>query len=113
MAQKITNKLAALPQDISIDRYEEHHNTIELFVSYPTEERICPYCGSHDCVIHSSGHMETIRHTGLSKQHMLLTFHVPRLRCKSCGMTFHHRPYFVQPGFKLSTLRKRVSESCS
>ena len=63
MAQKITNKLAALPQDISIDRYEEHHNTIELFVSYPTEERICPYCGSHDCVIHSSGHMETIRHT--------------------------------------------------
>ena len=102
MAQKITNKLAALPQDISIDRYEEHHNTIELFVSYPAEERICPYCGSHDCVIHSSGHMENIRHTGLSKQHMLLTFHVPRLRCKSCRMTFHHRPYFVQPGFKLS-----------
>ena len=89
MAQKITNKLAALPQDISIDRYEEHHNTIELFVSYPAEERICPYCGSHDCVIHSSGHMETIRHTGLSKQHMLLTFHVPRLRCKSFIIKLH------------------------
>ena len=102
MAQKITNKLAGLPQDVTIDRYEEHNKTIELFISYRPEERTCPYCKSHDCVIHSSGHTETVRHLGAGRNQFLLTFHVPRLRCKSCGMTFHQRPYFVQPGFKLS-----------
>ena len=86
MAQKITNKLAGLPQDVTIDRYEEHNKTIELFISYRPEERTCPYCKSHDCVIHSSGHTETVRHLGAGRNHFLLTFHVPRLRCKSCGM---------------------------
>ena len=39
MAKKITNKLAHLPQDITIDRYEEHPDSMELFISYPPEER--------------------------------------------------------------------------
>ena len=77
MAKKITNKLAHLPQDITIDRYEEHHDSMELFISYPPEERICPDCGSHDCVIHSSGHPETIRHLGICGNVVLLTFGSP------------------------------------
>ena len=104
MAKKITNKLVHLPQDITIDRYEEHPDSLELFISYPPEERICPECRSHECVIHSSGHSETIRHLSIGGKGVLLTFHVPRLRCKSCGRTFHQHPYFVQPGFKLSQL---------
>ena len=72
MAKKITNKLAGLPQDVTIERYEEHDKTLELFISYRAEERICPYCGNHDCVIHSSGHNETVRHLGARKQFILL-----------------------------------------
>ena len=62
MSKKWTNKIAHLPQDITIDRVEEHSDSVELFISFPEHERICPECGSHDCVRHDSGKYETVRH---------------------------------------------------
>ena len=42
MSKKWTNKVAHLPQDITIDRVEEHSDSVELFISYPEHERTCP-----------------------------------------------------------------------
>ena len=102
MSKKWTNKVAHLPQDITIDRVEEHSDSVELFISYPEYERICPECGSHDCVRHDSGKYETVRHIVSGNKGLLLSFHVSRCRCKSCGKTFFQEPYFVQPGLKLT-----------
>ena len=102
MAKKFTNKLAHLPQEVIIDRIKDHADSMELFISYPEQKRICPECGSHDCVKHDSGKFMTVRHIPSGDTGLLLTFHVSRYRCKSCGKTFFQEPYFVQPGLKLS-----------
>ncbi len=102
MKTKLTNTLAHLPQDVTIDRYAEHPDSIEIFISYPEEERVCPSCGSHGCVIHDSGRSRTVRHIRVSNKTTLLTFKVQRYRCKDCGITFTRVPAFVRPGFHLS-----------
>ncbi len=36
--------------------------SMEIFISYPETERLCPVCGSRDCVIKDSSHSLTVRH---------------------------------------------------
>ena len=79
MAKKITNKLAHLPHEVTIDRLEEHPHSLELFISFPSPAvRTCPRCGSNDCVIKDSGRTQTVRHVACSATGILLTFHSSR-----------------------------------
>lgn len=102
MATKITNKLIQLPSEVSIDRVVDHPHSIELFLSYPEQPRLCPFCGSPDCVIKDSGRNLSVRHLAIAGRGSFLSFHVPRLFCKRCGASFSRRPYFVHPTLKLS-----------
>ena len=102
MATKITNKLISLPQDVSIDRVVDHPHSMEIFISSPDTDRLCPVCASRDCVIKDSGRSLTVRHIAVAGKGSFLSFHVPRLRCKQCGASFSKRPYFVHPSMKLS-----------
>ena len=103
MATKITNKLISLPQDVSIDRVVDHPHSMEIFISCPDTERLCPVCGSPHCVIKDSGRSLTVRHVSVAGKGSFLSFHVPRLLCKHCGSSFSARPYFVHPSMKLSS----------
>lgn len=103
MAKKITNKLAHLPQEITIDRMEEHPHTLELFISFPAPEiRACPRCGSNDCVIKDSGRVQTVRHVTCSSTGVLLTFHKRRLKCKDCSSSFYEQPYWLHPSSRIT-----------
>ena len=66
MAKKITNKLNSLPQEVSIDRVVDHPQSLELFISSPEPERLCPLCGSRNCVIKDSGRSITDRHIAVA-----------------------------------------------
>ena len=46
MARKIVNRLIFLPQDVSIDRVVDHPHYMEIFISCPDTERLCPVCVS-------------------------------------------------------------------
>ncbi len=102
MAKKITNKLISLPQDVSIDRVVDHPHSLEIFISCPDTDQLCPVCGSRNCVIKDSGRSLTVRHVSVAGKGSFLSFHVPRLLCKQCGASFSKRPYFVHPSMKLS-----------
>ena len=102
MAKKITNKLICLPAEVSIDRIVDHPRSIELFLSLPDQPRLCPFCGSSDCVIKDSGRSLSVRHIAVAGKGSFLSVHVPRFLCKHCRSSFSMRPYFVHPSLKLS-----------
>lgn len=89
MTRNLTNKLLNLPPEIQITGYVSHQDCTEVFISFPESERICPDCGSHNCVIKSSPTKETVRHLPCSDFPVILTFKRRRLRCKNCGRTFY------------------------
>ncbi len=55
MATKIVNSLAGLPAEVTVKKLVHHSNYVELWISFPESERICPHCGSHDYTIKDSG----------------------------------------------------------
>ena len=97
--------LAGLPDGVTIDRYEKHAHTLELFVSWKEPaltERVCPKCGSTHCVKKDCGSTQTIRHVRTGIYGTLLTFHKPRFLCRECGAAFYARPPFAVPGMSVS-----------
>lgn len=55
MATKIVNSLAGLPAEVTVEKLVHRSNYEELWISFPESERICPHCGSYDCIIKDSG----------------------------------------------------------
>ena len=52
MTLKITNQLMHLPNEVKIDKVVSHDHSFELFLTIPAPvERICPVCGSNDCMV--------------------------------------------------------------
>ena len=61
----LTHRLIGLPEDVTIDSWEEHDHTIECFVSWNEpkgDARICPECGSTRCVKKDKGTTHTEPH---------------------------------------------------
>ena len=103
----LQNHLAGLPEDVQIERWEEHSNSIELFVKWKEprgEDRRCPHCGSTRCVKKDKGTYQTVRHTPVGLSGTLVTFHKPRFKCRDCDKTFYLKPKWVQPNMALTTL---------
>ena len=61
--KNVQNRLARIPAELRIVRYEAHENCDEIFVEIPKPEiQECPHCGSGHCVIKDQGRMRTVRH---------------------------------------------------
>lgn len=60
---KTSNYLAKLPQEASIRQVQafQDYDLITLDLPAP-RQRLCPHCGSIDCVIKDSGSWQTVRH---------------------------------------------------
>ena len=60
---KTPNYLAKLPQETTIKKIEtlRDYDRITLHVPAP-KQRLCPYCGSTDCIIKDSGAWQTVRY---------------------------------------------------
>ena len=98
--------LASLPADCTIDHYKKHEHTLELFVSWPEPKgtaRICPYCNSDDCAVKDSGTMQTIRHINNGFYGTMITYHKPRLVCRTCGRSFYVKPEWAFPHLSCSS----------
>ena len=104
-AKTLETVLAGLPEGVTIDRYEKHAHTLELFVSWKESDltgRVCPRCGCTHCVKKDNGSTQTIRHVRTGIYGTLLTFHKPRFLCRECGATFYARPPFAMQGMSVS-----------
>ena len=90
--------LTGLPEDVSVDRIEQHAHSIELFVSWKEPgigERFCTRCGGNHCVKKDSGTVQTVRHLPVGLRGTLITFHKPRFLCRECGKTFYLKPSWL------------------
>lgn len=100
---KTSNYLAKLPQEVTIKSIETHRDYDHLLLEVPKpKERLCPHCGSVDCVIKDSGTQQTIRHIPINNRGLELTFHKRRLLCKDCHTTFYETPYWVHPSLRMT-----------
>ena len=63
---KTSNYLAKLPQEATIKSIQVLKDYDLISLDVPTaSQRLCPHCGSNDCVIKDSGTLQTIRHIRL------------------------------------------------
>ena len=62
---KTSNYLAKLPQEATIKSIQVLKDYDLISLDVPTaSQRLCPHCGSDDCVIKDSGTIQTVRHIG-------------------------------------------------
>ena len=100
---KASNYLAKLPQEATIKNLQafRDYDLITLDVPAP-RQRLCPHCGSTDCIIKDSGVWQTVRHIPSNHRGMAVTFHKRRLYCKECHLTFYRNPYWVHPSLHMT-----------
>ena len=100
---KTSNYLAKLPQEATMKNVQafRDYDLITLDVPAP-RQRLCPHCGSTDCVIKDSGTWQTVRHIPSNPRGTAVAFHKRRLYCKECRSTFYENPYWVHPSLRMT-----------
>jgi transposase len=97
------NHLANLPDHLIITNIVRHDNCDELYITFdPLEPRVCPHCGSINCVIKDAGRTQTVRHTANAQRGTIVTFHKRRLYCKDCSSSFLANPEWVHPALHIT-----------
>ncbi len=99
---KTSNYLAKLPQEATIKNVQSFrdYDLITLDVPAP-RQRLCPHCGSTDCVIKDAGG-QTVRHIPYNHRGSALSFHKRRLLCKDCRTSFYETPYWIHPSLRMT-----------
>ena len=102
MKLKLDNRLAQLPNEISIDRFESHAHSLELFISWPESfETRCPDCLSCLCIGKGRTVNKTVYHVPIGNDGTFLTFSLHRYRCKECGRYFTEQPSWLHSSLKI------------
>ncbi len=100
---KTSNYFAKLPQEASIKSIQtfRDYNLITLNLPVP-HQRLCPRCGSANCVIKDSGAWQTVRHIPSHHRGTAVAFHKRRLFCKECHTSFCEKPYWIHPSLHMT-----------
>ena len=103
MTIKTCNYLTKLPQEATIKKVEtfRYYDLITLDLPVP-KQRLCPHCGSSDCIIKDYGAWQTVRHIPYGHRGSAITFHKRRLFCKDCCTSFYETPYWVHPSLHIT-----------
>ena len=103
MTMKTCNYLSKLPQETTSKNIEtlRDYDLITLHVPAP-KQRLCPNCGSHDCILKDSGAWQTVRPIPYNHRGSLLIFHKRRLLCKECLTSFYEKPYWLHPSLHMT-----------
>lgn len=103
--QEHLKTFARIPLSAEVRDVRQHPNTVELVVDWDEprgDGHACPSCGSTWCVTKDSGAWQTVRHVKCGFQGTLVTFHKPRLACRSCGKSFYVRPDWIDPHLSIT-----------
>ena len=102
---KTPNYLAKLPQEATIKSIQVLKDYDLITLDVPTaSQRLCPHCGSNDCVIKDSGTLQTIRHIPCNHGSKAFSGVSPQFPGVLYSFTslFRRTPYF--PGVSLNLL---------
>lgn len=100
---KTSNYLAKLPQEATIKSIQVLKDYDLISLDVPTaSQRLCPHCGSDDCVIKDSGTIQTVRHIPCNHRGTVISFHKRRLLCKDCHSSFYETPYWIHPSLHMT-----------
>ncbi|WP_316271282.1 transposase family protein [Claveliimonas bilis] len=100
---KTSNYLAKLPQEATIKSIQVFKDYDLISLDVPTaSQRLCPHCGSDDCVIKDSGTIQTVRHIPCNHRGTVVSFHKRRLLCKDCHSSFYETPYWIHPFLRMT-----------
>ena len=109
---KTSNHLAKLPQKATIKSIQDlkDYNLISLDVP-TTSLRLCPHCGSNDCVIKDSGTIQTVSYIPCNHRSTVVSFHKRRLLCKDCHSSFYETPYWIHPSLPSLRMTQALYDS--
>lgn len=97
------NHLLNLPNSVTVTKMIQHENCDEVFVTTePPTIRMCPHCGSNNCVIKDSGRTQTVRHTANNQRGVIVSVHKQRLYCKDCRVSFYERLDWLHPSLHMT-----------
>ena len=100
---KTSNYFAKLPQEASIKSIQTFRDYDLITLNLPApRQRLCPRCGSTNCVIKDSGAWQTVRHIPSHHRGTAVAFHKRRLFCKECHTSFYENPYWVHPSLHMT-----------
>ena len=100
---KTSNYFAKLPQEASIKSIQTFRDYDLITLNLPApRQRLCPRCGSINCVIKDSGAWQTVRHLPSHHRGTAVAFHKRRLFCKECPTSFYENPYWVHPSLHMT-----------
>lgn len=86
---KTSNYLAKLPQEATIRHVQPFRDYDLITLDLPApRQRLCPHCGSIDCVIKDSGSWQTVYHIPSHHRGTAVSFHKRRLYCKTGSPLF-------------------------
>ena len=100
---KTSNYLAKLPQKATIKSIQvlKDYDLISLDIPIP-RQRLCPHCGSNDCIIKVSGTIQTVRHIPCNHRGTAVSFHKRRLLCRDCHSSFYETSYWIHPFLRMT-----------
>ena len=100
---KTSNYFAKLPQEASIKSIQTFRDYDLITLNLPApRQRLCPCCGSTNCVIKDSGVWQTVRHLPSHHRGTAVAFHKRRLFCKECHTSFYENPYWIHPSLHMT-----------
>ena len=85
----------------SVSQTFRDYDLITLNLPAP-RQRLCPCCGSTNCVIKDSGVWQTVRHLPSHHRGTAVAFHKRRLFCKECHTSFYENPYWIHPSLHMT-----------
>ncbi|MBR0171886.1 MAG: transposase [Lachnospiraceae bacterium] len=101
-AEKILSTITQNSAELEIKGVVKHGPCDEYRVVFPeTPLRICPHCGSNDCV-KKGGRIQQVRHIPVAKKYTFLTFHRRYYLCKSCNVSFPEPIYWLHPHARIT-----------
>ena len=97
-------QLLQLPPDIIVDHTDHRLHEDIFYITMPVpDERTCPLCGSHDCIVRGSSLTQSIRHIPVSGRKISLSITKRRMFCNDCSSSFYETPEWVLPTLRMST----------
>ena len=97
---KTSNYLAKLPQEAVIKHVQAFRDYDLITLDLPApRQRLCPHCGSIDCVIKDSGSWQTVRHIPSHHRGTAVSFHKRRLYYKTWVCATFTPDYPGNPGY--------------
>ena len=95
-------RLLKLPADVSILNSKFTDDSEILTLQLPATKRMCPLCGSNDCIVRGSGKWQELKTFPVDNRRVILRIFKRRMFCRDCQSSFYESPDWIFPRLRMT-----------